>query len=275
MRIMKSKWKWAYILCGIVVLALLAPVPFLGANYSAYIWRAGTWLVADPAWDSVPKIEDGVAVFDTHYSLHAAHHSLPAKIGFALKIDVKRTMDAVNAGVGEIIHQRFAEASDVGAPAPDFDLETTDGDRLRLSDLRGKVVAFQFAAMTCPPARTELDRWTVLNDKYDPEEVVMLNIYSAERHAGEPGYRDFTDPTSYAEKFEYAKMLSELTDMTIAVDSLDEAVLKQYGPVANPGFVVDQEGNLVFKTQWADATKIEKVVDTLLEIGESEALSKL
>lgn len=35
-----------------------------------------------------------------------------------------------------------------GEEAPDFELETTDGDRLRLSDLRGRPVLLHFGSYT-------------------------------------------------------------------------------------------------------------------------------
>jgi cytochrome oxidase Cu insertion factor (SCO1/SenC/PrrC family) len=47
------------------------------------------------------------------------------------------------------------QAPIVGSLAPDFELETVDGDTIRLSDLRGKVVALNFWATWCAPCRLE------------------------------------------------------------------------------------------------------------------------
>ena len=62
----------------------------------------------------------------------------------------------------------------------------------------------------------------------------------------------------------YAKMLSEITSVPVAVDPIDERTLKDYGMVPNAAFIVDREGFIVFKSQWADIRKIEQVVQQLL-----------
>ena len=62
----------------------------------------------------------------------------------------------------------------------------------------------------------------------------------------------------------YAKMLSEITAVPVVVDPIDERTLKDYGMVPNAAFVVDREGFVVFKSQWADVRKIEQVVRQLL-----------
>jgi len=154
--------------------------------------------------------------------------------------------------------------SPIGTLAPDFELETTDGESIRLSDKRGRIAVFMFVAMTCPPAVTQVDLWSVLQEKYDPEQVDMFFVYSRERHPGERGYPQFNLTTTNEERMVYAKMMSEITDVPVAVDPIDERTLKDYGIVPNAAFVVDREGYIVFKSQWADVHKIEQVIRQLL-----------
>ena len=44
----------------------------------------------------------------------------------------------------------------VGETAPDFEMELTDGQKVKLSDLRGKVVMLQFTASWCGVCRKEM-----------------------------------------------------------------------------------------------------------------------
>ena len=64
-------------------------------------------------------------------------------------------------------------AAVVDSPAPDFVLQTVDGEQIRLSDLRGKVVAVNFWATWCAPCRLEMPDLQVRADRFRDRLVVL------------------------------------------------------------------------------------------------------
>ncbi len=63
-----------------------------------------------------------------------------------------------------------------GAEAPDFALPTPEGDTLRLSDLRGKVVLIDFWASWCGPCRRENPNVVRLFHKYKDKGFDILGV---------------------------------------------------------------------------------------------------
>jgi len=254
---MKNKWFLGSLLA-------IAALGVFGSQEITYMARQ--YMAGDTAWNHAPRELNGRVVFAEHYSMHPGHYTFAEKLGIATKVDVKKMFGKSPAER----KKAFAEfstiraKSPVGVLAPDFELETTTGETVRLSDKRGRIAVFMFVAMTCPPARTQVDLWKGLYEKYDVSDVEIFFIYSRERHAGERGYPELKETTTTPERMAYAKMLSEITAVPVAVDPIDERTLKDYGMVPNAAFVVDREGFVVFKSQWADIRKIEQVVQQLL-----------
>src|SRR5699024_2019117 len=60
-----------------------------------------------------------------------------------------------------------------GKQAPDFELETLDGDKAKLSDYEGERVIVNFWATWCPPCREEIPD---LKQLYDEEDVEILAV---------------------------------------------------------------------------------------------------
>jgi len=63
-----------------------------------------------------------------------------------------------------------------GAAAPDFTLQTLDGNTLRLSDFRGKAVVLNFWATWCQPCKIEMPWFVELQKQYGPDGVQFLGV---------------------------------------------------------------------------------------------------
>ncbi|MHA2428085.1 MAG: TlpA family protein disulfide reductase [Candidatus Hermodarchaeia archaeon] len=60
--------------------------------------------------------------------------------------------------------------------APDFTLYTFDGEKITLSELRGKVVIINFWASWCPPCKEEAPYLEEMWRKYKDQGVVFLGV---------------------------------------------------------------------------------------------------
>jgi peroxiredoxin/outer membrane lipoprotein-sorting protein len=63
-----------------------------------------------------------------------------------------------------------------GSKAPDFDLTSVDGGRIKLSDFRGKTVWLCFWRVGCPPCREEMPYLQSLYAKFRDQGLVVLAV---------------------------------------------------------------------------------------------------
>ena len=63
-----------------------------------------------------------------------------------------------------------------GKVAPDFDLASLDGKRVKLSDFRGKAVLLNFWATWCTPCKEEMPWFVDLQKKYGNDGLVVVGV---------------------------------------------------------------------------------------------------
>ena len=101
------------------------------------------------------------------------------------------SLATIALGVWLLVDQRqqiAAESRPAAAaaptPAPDFELTSSDGQVIRLADLRGKVVLLNFWATWCPPCKAEMPDLNALQRKYGAErDFLVLGVNDRENAA--------------------------------------------------------------------------------------------
>ncbi len=60
--------------------------------------------------------------------------------------------------------------------APEFSLTTLDGETVKLSDYKGKVVILNFWATWCPPCRKEIPHFIEMYEEQEKDGLVILGV---------------------------------------------------------------------------------------------------
>lgn len=109
-------------------------------------------------------------------------------------------------------------------------VETINGDTIRLKELSGKVVLFDFWATWCPPCRHSIPFLVNLYNKYKDEGFIVIGV-------------------NVNERYEQMKNFIESQNMTYPIGYYNNDLNSVYQITGIPTFVIyDKKGNLV-KTQ--------------------------
>jgi thiol-disulfide isomerase/thioredoxin len=82
---------------------------------------------------------------------------------------------------------------DVGQYAPDFEISTPEGERVRLSDLRGRPAIVNFWATWCGSCLTEMPDLKALQENRGVENVSILAVNAGESRDQADEFIDFLD----------------------------------------------------------------------------------
>ncbi len=150
-----------------------------------------------------------------------------------------------------------------GEEAPNFELPSLEGKKVRLSDYEGRNVVLTFGSATCPMTAGSIRGLNRLHEQYSDEDVQFLFVYVREAHPGEdlPAHRSLDDKAEAAELFRE----EEGVEVPILVDKLEGKVHRQYGGWPNSTYLIDKSGRVAFRAVWTRPSVIEEALEELLE----------
>ena len=170
-------------------------------------------------------------------------------------LDMGRRYRFEHLAVGLVIKDLYFSKDDPGPGdrTPDFDLPTLGGGRFGSTDLdeTGPVLLI-FGSSTCPVTDSAAPGLRELHARFgDRVRFVMVDVREA--HPG----KAVPQPSAFDQKMANAEQLRDLHDLEfeVAVDDIDGTLHRALSPKPNSAYVLDKDGTILFRAQWANDTK--------------------
>ena len=153
-----------------------------------------------------------------------------------------------------------ADGPEVGDKAPDFELETHDGQKRRLLDFEGDCIVLELGSMTCPLFLTRQDSMEKIAKDFPQVTHAILYVREAHPGADIPAHKTIEDKRDCA-----ALLKSEFDDpRTILVDGVEGEVHLAYGSMPNAVYIIDKGDIVRFKAPWNNAKTTRKALEAVL-----------
>lgn len=153
------------------------------------------------------------------------------------------------ADTPEEMEQKIADTTIAreGSMAPDFTVEMVSGERITLSDLRGKVVLVNFWATWCPPCREELKHVQAdIIDRFKGEEFVFIPVSRGEEKST---VEEFRKRMGY--------------DFPMGLDP-EQKIFGLYATNYIPrNFLIDRDGRIVLASVGYDTDEFAELIKTI------------
>ncbi len=135
-----------------------------------------------------------------------------------------------------------------------FDLQTTDGERIRSADLKekGQLLLLVFGSLTCPITEGGAEGLKQLHSIFG-EKVRFVMITVREAHPG----GTIGQPQTFEEKRNQAIDLKRHHNLPfeVAIDDIDGTFHRSLDSRPNSAYVIDPLGTILFRAQWANETQ--------------------
>lgn len=146
-----------------------------------------------------------------------------------------------------------------GEPAIDFRAHTLDGREVRLSDFEGQILVVETGSFTCPHYVGNIAPMHQL--AFEFPEALFVVLYVREAHPGNRigPHRSFDDKLQVAHRLRS----EEEENRMVLVDDLDGTAHQAYGALPNMAYVIDEEGKVVHRSEWANVAGVRRVLEDL------------
>jgi peroxiredoxin len=164
----------------------------------------------------------------------------------------------------KMLTRQFGSAPEPGDRAPDFELRSVDGDKIRLKDYRDESnVVLVFGSATCPLTASSIGGLKKLYDDYNGDDVEFLFVYVREAHPGDliPAHSSMNDKVGTAELLRDEEEL----EMPILVDELSGKVHRKYSGQPNPAFLIDRSGRVAYRQLALNPDEMDQAIEELLD----------
>lgn len=143
-----------------------------------------------------------------------------------------------------------------GEIADNFTLRKAGGEEVSLESYRGKWLVLETGSITCSMYVKNVPGIRRLKEKYP--DVEFLVIYVREAH---PGSR--LGP--HEDDGQKLKMASDMVDIykdprEVLIDNIGGDMHRLYGALPNMVYVIDPEGRIIYRCDWAFPKNIDKVL---------------
>ena len=156
--------------------------------------------------------------------------------------------------------------SKAGELAENFTVCDQNGKPVSLYDFRGKWVVLETGSITCAMYVKNIPGIKELQVKYP--DVEFLLVYVREAH---PGSR-LGPHQSNGQKIERAEKLRQFYDepRKILIDDLQGKMHKAYGELPNMVYIIDPDGRIIYRSDWAFPKRIDKILQNRDKINTNE-----
>ena len=156
--------------------------------------------------------------------------------------------------------------SKAGELAENFTVCDQNGKPVSLYDFRGKWVVLETGSITCAMYVKNIPGIKELQVKYP--DVEFLLVYVREAH---PGSR-LGPHQSDGQKIERAEKLRQFYDepRKILIDDLQGKMHKAYGELPNMVYIIDPDGRIIYRSDWAFPKRIDKILQNRNKINTNE-----